>query len=483
VFLFLLKINGHRKKMSYFGEVISEPPPEVLNSKLENLAKQDAEKKTKSSSSRRRNEGSTGLTSIRFGKFNDMTITDPKQQAIAARSTDETGDSTFESTLTKSLREENNRPSVLASIESGHEEQISKDMIVIGEEQMDLKHFVSTTGLIIDWSPIFWRLDFLPHRKFSFHLQDTLEKFNSGENRNDMIILEGERFWDSFKTQQEDRFFLSALLQELHIFRQSYKTYTPFVFTARAHSDLPFSVSVISQCSHHSDGITMVMDACNQKTKRSKNGNLYPIMFDIHPSSKLSKEEVVTDFRIPFSLDSIKTAFLMNIDKVRDSYRDIKAHTGRVVMFIRENSVLQQIIEALSNVNSPAFERVKIVASQLLEEMNKAQKMKLTAEDDTLWFSHLSPDNVYEIVNFIERITNSIPKYKHLALKVIPEGNAKWTDHTTWSRRYARESALDTFVPTIATENGGKITKSTISENISKTVLFNIWIEMTVYFI
>lgn len=466
--------------MSYFGEVISEPPPDIVTNKLESIAKQDLERKSKSSSlSRQRKETPTELQSIRFGKFNNIITSDPKQNAGAARSSDEGDESTFESTLTKSLREENNKPS--SSVEDHRENQFSKELINVEEEQMDLKHFVSTTGLMIDWSPIFWRLDFLPHKKISFHLCNSLEKFGNIDAKNDTIIVEGVKFWDIFKTQQQDRFFLSALLQELHIFRQNYKTYTPFVITSKSHSDLPFPVSVISQCITHPDGITLLTDECNQKTKRSKNGQFYPIMFDIYPSSKPGKETIVTDFRGPFSMDSIKTAFLMNIDKVRDSFREIRSN-GRAMIFIRENSVLQQVIEALSEVKTPAFDRIKIVAAQLMIEMNNAQRMPLDKDDSSLWFSHLSADNVYEIVNFIENITNSIPKYKHLALKIVPEDGTRWTDYSSWSRRYVRSAALDTYVSPVDSD-GKKLSRTQITDHICRNVDFNIWIDLTVYFI
>lgn len=475
--------------MSYFGDIVQEPPDDIVQKKLEDIAKRDAEKKSKSSSlSRRRNEGSsTELTTIRFGKFNNIITSEGRQQAESSKTSSENpGDSTFETALTKSLREENSQPSAASSMENQQDNYISRDTIIVGEEHMDLKHFVATTGLIVDWSPFFWRREFLPHRTISLKWSATLEKFAGSDRKEDVLTLNGPAFWNIFRTTQDDRFFLSSLLQELHIFRQNYKTYTPFVITAKGHSDLPFPVSVISQCDLGSDNITLIKDACNQKVKRSITGEIYPVMCDIYPSSIPSEEIVVTDFRNAFSLDSVKTAFCMNVDRIIDSYREIFMTATKSFINIREGSVLQQVIEALSVVQTPAFDEVKAVASQLIVQMNNTSKQKLIPEDPTLWFMHIPPENVHFIINFVKKLSDSIPRYKNFSLKLVPEGNAKWTDASLWSRRYMKESGLDNIpLPKTSEEKASSTTNAdpTAVTSVSKRIVFSVWLDLTIYFI
>lgn len=474
--------------MSYFGEVVAEPPEDIVQKKLEDIAKRDAEKKTKSSSlSRRRNEGSsTEMTTIRFGKFNSVITSDSKQQAEASKvSSDNPGDSTFENALTKSLREENSKPSASSSMDTNQENQMTRDMIIISDEQIDNKHFTAVTGLIIDWSPVFWKRDFLPHRRISLKWSSTLEKFAGSDRKEDVITISGNHFWDIFKTKPEDRYFLSNPLQELHIFRQNYKSYTPFIITAKGNSDLPFPVSIVSQCDQGSDGISAITDACNQKIKRSAIGDMYPVMCDIYPSSIPGKEVIVTDFRNAFSLDNLKTAFFMNVDKMRDSMREIHVTATKSIINIREGSVLQQVIEALSVVQTPTFESIRLVACQVVIQMNNASKQYFMGED-TLWFMNIPSENIHYIINFVENLSNSIPRYKNFSLKLVPEGNAKWTDASLWSRRYMRESGLEN-VPLPKTSDEKTSSTSNGDNNavamLAKRIVFNVWLDLTIYFI
>ncbi len=467
--------------MSYFDEVAIDPPADIVAQKIEQLA----EHKAKSNGGTR---ARTTMPSIDIGSFSRMgrqTAIQPQPSfSSLASATSVPSQMSRDDDGGRQPSTQISRPASsneMATYQS-EERQIGEDekeLLVIDNINKEHKYFVSMTGLMVDWSPTYWELTYLPHKTISVKVTNTLETFAKAEGGEDTITFSGEQM-NVFTTVSSDLFFLYDVLQDLHGCRQRDRAITPFVITAEAHSDLPFPVSVVSQSVISPDGVRMVPDMCNRKIKRTASGGFYPVMFDIFPALKPSKEKIVTDFRKDFSLDSIKTAFFMDMAEIHAGIRSYKNDAGNMISNIREHSKMHRMIVKLSENKLPVFSKIQKVAEDLRVCMNKVPLRSITDDVNSKWFVGIPHLGVQRMVDFAEQLLATIPIFKFLSYKFIPDDGVKWNDPFTWSNNYLSNSSAGK----VREELSLRATEpQSLKTAMTKTALYSIWMTLKFYYV
>ena len=343
------------------------------------------------------------------------------------------------------------------------------------EEFMEGDPIHLLTGITRVWRPPYWRLDLLISRNHSFNIRGTLKELSNSILEKDIYRLSGEKFWQIFKTGTKDDYWLSIEMNSMHEDRQDHKTMTPIIMDIHYTSDLPFKIQMISQCNYDSNSRTHEIDQCNQTTFDDPiSKNIYSILCTLEPGEH--EIEKVADFRKAYSPDYVKTIFKIKREEIKDCWQTIK--NGRdIIATILVGSHLQRIVAGLANFSNAAFREKRPLAIELMTQMNAAEKRDFwNTGGKQYWFMPLDAGIVQDLVEFIEGLTLTIPRFHELFFKFQPVPGVEWTVPGTWSLKHVKDMGITKLVH-------GSTGNATLSQQLLEQKIFTISIDLKYYYI
>ena len=328
------------------------------------------------------------------------------------------------------------------------------------------------TGITRVWRPPYWRLDLLICRDLQFNIRGPLSSFSTDVLEKNIYRLTGDKFWDVFKTGTKDDYWLSVEMNSMHTDRQIHKSVTPIMIEMQYSSDLPFKVHMISQCNFDGNSGQHVTDPCNQTFFDDPLSRMtYPFLCTIEPGSNVHEMKRVSDFRKAYSPDYVKTIFKIQREEIRACWKLIQ--NGKFsVATIAVGSHLEKIIFGLSNMSNAAFREKRPMAESLMRQMIVAKQTDFW-KTGQMWYMELDPDLVVDLVDFIENLTLTIPRFYELCFRFQPVPGVEWTSPGTWSLKDIKDMGITKLV----FGGGGTITQ------LLEQKIFTISVTMKYYYI
>lgn len=301
------------------------------------------------------------------------------------------------------------------------------------------------TGITRVWRPPYWKERLLINREFQFVIKGTLRDLAADILNTNIYKLTGSKFWEMFQTGTKDDYWLCEEMSSMHNFRQHYHSITPITVHLDCASDLPFPVHLISQSNFDQNTNTYVPDQCNQAFfDDGVSKTTFKYLSTIEPGSKSSGMKKVSDFTVAYSPDYVRTIFKIQREQIKACWK-VLAMGGNSVATILVGSHLEKTIIGLSNMSNPAFKDKRPLAERLTEQMIHAEQRDFW-KTGKLWYMDLDSELVTNLVEFIESLTMTIPKFNELCYKIQPVPGVEWMNPATWSLQHIKKMGISKLI-------------------------------------